>query len=359
MKLFFISDIHGNYFALKAILAKADELNADQIFCLGDLSGYFTGIKEVIELLKENKVRSIRGNHDAFLNHDLDIDTSKSYYKAYLRTLELLNDEDLLWIKQLPLQLNLDFDNTSIAMYHGGPNRLLEEYIFPDHIKIEEFSSKNERLFAFGHTHLQFAIQILDKTFINPGAVGLARNGDFRAQGMMVDLQKGAVEAYAIPYDVNGALKAYTNEHVANKFLHNINFGRSSNKELIDQEALFLDEKIIIQLENRKISIINTKFGLILAKEDTKFLEQILYVSAYADGTIEITSNTLVYHWENDEIEKNEVIKLLQDCLKNDNAGLHYSVIFSSREEFIKKILPEVERALTIIENFKNKNVKI
>ena len=58
------SDIHGNYFALKAVLEKINQIGVDQIFCLGDILLNHGGTDEVIELLDQHQVFMLRGNHD-------------------------------------------------------------------------------------------------------------------------------------------------------------------------------------------------------------------------------------------------------------------------------------------------------
>src|SRR4051812_1577171 len=123
MKLFFISDIHGNQFALKRILSYAtEEINADMIFCLGDISGYLTGINEVIKLLKEYDVKTILGNHDAFLLNTLPIDKNKSYYSSFLKTKQTISPESFKWLKGLNESMSITTGNFKMELYHGGPS---------------------------------------------------------------------------------------------------------------------------------------------------------------------------------------------------------------------------------------------
>ena len=42
MKIAFISDIHGNYEALSAVLSKIDQLGIQGIFCAGDVCLLYT-----------------------------------------------------------------------------------------------------------------------------------------------------------------------------------------------------------------------------------------------------------------------------------------------------------------------------
>ena len=49
MRIGIISDIHGNYSALTAVLDVFDQRNLDTIVCLGDMIGYFHQSLEVLD----------------------------------------------------------------------------------------------------------------------------------------------------------------------------------------------------------------------------------------------------------------------------------------------------------------------
>ena len=57
-----ISDIHGNYIALQAVLKSIDEQGADEIYCLGDIVGYYSQVNECCEELRKRNVKCILGD---------------------------------------------------------------------------------------------------------------------------------------------------------------------------------------------------------------------------------------------------------------------------------------------------------
>ena len=67
MKLAIISDIHGNYHALEAVLKDISDQGADKIICLGDLATIGPQPREVIRKIQEAGINSIMGNHDLAL----------------------------------------------------------------------------------------------------------------------------------------------------------------------------------------------------------------------------------------------------------------------------------------------------
>jgi putative phosphoesterase len=352
MKLFFISDIHGNQFALEAILKKAVEVNSDRIYCLGDISGYFTGLNEVIKLLKKYNVSSIKGNHDAFLTNDLIINKNKNYYSAFLISKNKIGTEDYNWINNLTEYKKIKVDNFKLELYHGGLNDKLNEYVFPNLIDFKIYKNHTSNLFLFGHTHLQFVVEIEGKIFANPGSVGLPRNGDFRSHGLLFDTQKNMFFKYKVFYDLNKFNSTYINDTSINEiYLHNINFGRSSSKPLLKNIKPFLDQKMINYLESNNLSLINTTIGLVLAYRDVEFLNNLLYVAAYSDGSLIITSNTLIFNWE---IDLN--IKSINDLesnieFKKDKAGIHYYRYLPSVSNFKMNILNIIMNAFEKINN--------
>lgn len=64
MRTALISDIHGNYDGLMAVLADISRLQCDRILCLGDLVDGGPNGAEVVQFFRERKLEVVRGNHD-------------------------------------------------------------------------------------------------------------------------------------------------------------------------------------------------------------------------------------------------------------------------------------------------------
>ena len=60
MLIAFISDIHGNYAALKAVLINIKKLKIKKIYCLGDIVNYYYEPDKCIDSLIKNKIKSIK-----------------------------------------------------------------------------------------------------------------------------------------------------------------------------------------------------------------------------------------------------------------------------------------------------------
>lgn len=82
MRTALISDIHGNYSGLLAVLADIQQQKCDRILCLGDLVDGGPQSIDVVRLFQEQAILSVRGNHDEYPNADLPLDI-----EDYLREL--------------------------------------------------------------------------------------------------------------------------------------------------------------------------------------------------------------------------------------------------------------------------------
>ena len=72
MKRAIISDIHGNYEALTAVLADIRAQGITEIYCLGDIIGYGPDPIKCLDLVIESCAVTILGNHDQAVLFDPD-----------------------------------------------------------------------------------------------------------------------------------------------------------------------------------------------------------------------------------------------------------------------------------------------
>ena len=79
MRIAFISDIHGNYDALKAVLKDIKKLKIDKVYCLGDIVNYYYEPHKCINILIRKKIKSIKGNHENILFKTLKNKKKKKY----------------------------------------------------------------------------------------------------------------------------------------------------------------------------------------------------------------------------------------------------------------------------------------
>ncbi|TRZ97497.1 MAG: metallophosphoesterase, partial [Nitrospiraceae bacterium] len=102
MKIAFISDIHGNYEALKAVLSKLDKLGISKVYCVGDIVGYYSQINECCKELRSRGIPSVMGNHDWYMAGGGFCPRSKSVNDCLAYQRGVIEKDNLDWLKRLP-----------------------------------------------------------------------------------------------------------------------------------------------------------------------------------------------------------------------------------------------------------------
>ena len=181
MKIGFISDIHGNFEALKSVLNELDEMGVSEIYCLGDVVGYLTQVNECCNELRRRGVKSIMGNHDWYMasNNYCKRSISVNDYLDYQRS--VITTENLEWIRSFKVYRIVE----NIHMVHGGWENPIDEYLLNP--SDEYFKNINGDMFMSGHTHIQMLKKLKNGFYCNPGSVGQPRDTDWRAAYAVFD----------------------------------------------------------------------------------------------------------------------------------------------------------------------------
>ncbi len=199
-----ISDIHGNYPAVEAVLADIEKREVDRIYCLGDIAGYYCMINECIEALRARDVVLLMGNHDYYLINNKSCPRSPTATKCLAFQRNIITCDNLAWLRGRPSQLT--FDN--VFMVHGGRHDPLEEYIYE--IGADYFSGRDEKFFFAGHVHVQAKHVFENTIFCNPGSVGQPRDGVPAAayavmDGAEIDLRRVDYDTDAVAFRMRKA----------------------------------------------------------------------------------------------------------------------------------------------------------
>jgi putative phosphoesterase len=150
-----ISDIHGDYKALEAVLDRLDKLHqVDEILCAGDLIGRGPEQNRVVDIIRRRDIPTVRGNHDEW------------FYG--------LSGENSDYLKNLPIDWRGVYENTAIFMCHGKPGNNLWG-LYRDHISETLLNMMLHSLQAdvliTGHTHMPMYIRVEQGCVLNPGSV--------------------------------------------------------------------------------------------------------------------------------------------------------------------------------------------
>ncbi len=205
MRIALLADVHGNLPALEAVLKDVDALEADQIWVAGDLVGYNPWPNEVVKLLKDRKVRAIRGNHDRAA---ISGDTSwfNEFAAAAIRwTRIVLTPASVGYLKTLDDRWRVPLAEGVAAMFHGSP-RNDDEYVLPWAVDETLVRMARANFVVLGHTHIPMAFTTRYGVLVNPGSVGQPRDRDPRAAWALLDTYTRGVLPRRVPYDIGAVV---------------------------------------------------------------------------------------------------------------------------------------------------------
>jgi putative phosphoesterase len=177
MKIVIISDLHGNYEALRSL-----HENYEELWVLGDLVNYGPEPGAVVDFVKTHSSVVVRGNHDHSIGYDADPRCNARYKQmADLTgkyTASVLKKEQKELLRQLPLKLELTRKNTRFYLCHAKPSDPLYGYC-PQQSDdwIKELGQIKAEALLVGHTHTPFIRRIGDQVVVNPGSLGQPKTG--------------------------------------------------------------------------------------------------------------------------------------------------------------------------------------
>lgn len=165
-----VSDIHGNFPALKKVVNELRTIGCEKIISLGDLAGYYCMINECIDLCRAEGIINILGNHDLYLISGTGCPRSCTANVCLKYQMKVITSENMEWLKS-----SVDYiDEAMFSFRHGGWKDPVDEYIYD--FDFEMVEGRNETVFASGHTHKQIIKRQDDKIYFNPGSVGQPRD---------------------------------------------------------------------------------------------------------------------------------------------------------------------------------------
>lgn len=220
-----IADVHGNAWALEAVLADIARRQLPAIVNLGDnVNGPLDPMRS-LQLLRRTDIVHVRGNGDRMTGEG-----GASARRSALYARERLDPEARRWLCALPSRVQ----GPGWTAFHGSPEND-EEYFLENVVAGKvvlasrtEISARlggiNESLILCGHTHLPRLVRLDGgRVIVNPGSVGLpayaddlptphvVENGSPHARYAIVRRGKATgwqVEFIGVPYDWSVAAKA-------------------------------------------------------------------------------------------------------------------------------------------------------
>jgi diadenosine tetraphosphatase ApaH/serine/threonine PP2A family protein phosphatase len=217
-----LGDIHGNIYALEAVLEAIKKDAVDSILCIGDLVGYGANPKECIQSVREHVRCVVAGNHDFAVAGKLDASCFNPEARIAVNwTRERLSEEEKTYLAELSLTDAFD----GVSLVHSTPYHP-EDFFYVQTLldAALAFSSMETKLAFVGHSHVpvvfvnskpvdfflraEFDVPDSAEMIVNVGSVGQPRDLDPRACYAMLDTDQRMVFMRRVEYDVRAAAEA-------------------------------------------------------------------------------------------------------------------------------------------------------
>ncbi|MHC5113544.1 MAG: metallophosphoesterase family protein [Planctomycetota bacterium] len=232
-----ISDIHGNLYAFRAVLAAMASLDIEGVICLGDTVGYGPHPGECLDLVVRHCDVVVQGNHDQAVVDPVCADTfNGAAREAIYWTREVLGPLHLNALLQMPVTRRFGPDD-SVLCVHDSPCEGPTNYVHDKQIAAIAFRGLVEldaEICLIGHTHVPMVFETptvptanpLSATDLtayipsheveidlrpgfryicNPGSVGQPRDCDARASFAVIDMERRSFTVHRVAYDVAAA----------------------------------------------------------------------------------------------------------------------------------------------------------
>ena len=238
-KIALFSDIHGNKEALNSIINDIKKENIDEIICLGDTIGIGPNPKECMDMIIDNNIKTVYGNHELYFLKGTSIDDSLSeneiLHQNWVK--EQLTDRQIEYLNNCTLTIERVYNGKTILFEHfltdftsNKPYPFYDlHYLNNEKIK-KIINSLNYDLIFIGHEHNAFSI---DNKLYDIGSSGCERDNYTRYT--IFDTDTFDIKTKKITYNRNSFRKSllkhnYPDRDSIAKWFFGIEIQNTNNK---------------------------------------------------------------------------------------------------------------------------------
>ena len=244
-KIGVITDVHGNYTALTAILQLLDGEHCNEIIHTGDVVSIGPNSYECLELLLSRPdVTLILGNHDRdfAMNHTAVRNLSNVPAEHKVQVFSTLTEEQRAKVAEFPLFVARKCGGANLVFCHYAfiqPWTSMEDFPFMP-LQINPTAEAFDEIFSsldgmncdavfFGHKHSPCDI-MGKRLYVDVGSVGC--HPDPNAYGIIIeyDDESWSYRRVSTPYDADTTRKTMQNKLACGKHLYDYYFLKHSDK---------------------------------------------------------------------------------------------------------------------------------
>lgn len=238
MKILLLSDIHGNFPALEAVINSFTDTSFAAICNCGDSTVYAPFPNETLHWLQSHNVHSILGNTDRKVKKLLQGKNFKKPGKQekrimYSLTAEQMDVKSRDYLFSLKKSYTFSAGVYSVCLFHGSPEHP-NEFLFPD-TPTERFTELADScscsIIITGHSHTPYHKLIGTTHFINPGSVGRMFDSNPAASCAVLSIQNKIVKVkhYRVNWPVERTVQALQQNNLPEIYQTMYQTGRKLN----------------------------------------------------------------------------------------------------------------------------------
>lgn len=205
MKVAIFSDIHGNREALISIIKDIKKEGIKKIICLGDTIGIGPNPKECMDIIVDNNIKMVLGNHELYFIKGTQIDDEMGdgeiKHQNWIKN--KITDRQKQYLEKCNMTYEIDCNGKKVVCEHFLIDyNSNDQYPFHD-LKIAKDGSINEiikplnyDLIFIGHEHNVFTV---DNKLYDVGSSGCRK--DNTTQYTIFDTETFTVETKSLEYD--------------------------------------------------------------------------------------------------------------------------------------------------------------
>lgn len=227
MRVAVLSDIHGNRYALEAVIEDLKAQRAQSVIVLGDILAMGLYPKTCLDMIEAlSPGLCIRGNTDEFFSTPADLSFCTAYEEP------MIKQEDLSRISSWDIYRQLSYGRFTIGYCHGTPFEndlhLKPKKLSPAYL--QEIAELELSMLCTGHNHRK-SQHIIGRTLcMNFGAVGYSYDGSTTANYGIIEVQENYLRPIQrqVTYDTSRYIKELkkSSEDFAGYVIHTLKNGR-------------------------------------------------------------------------------------------------------------------------------------
>ncbi len=243
-RIAFISDIHANLEALQAVMEDIKKQGADMTICLGDIVGYGPDPQACVDIIRENEIQTVMGNHDEYVTLLMDprVDRLREEVRSSVEwTQSRLTMDSLTWLSKLPYAMEADEFSITHGSYEEGNHFA---YCKDEETFERNFEGQTCQLAFCGHSHRPLigvrrddgkvfvdyiregSVPSMGKVMVNVGSVGQPRDENPRACVVYYDYESRDIKLSRVEYDVKTTMQKILKSPLAERFAKRLEVGK-------------------------------------------------------------------------------------------------------------------------------------